>query len=363
MRYFLPVILCPWPALAAPDFDDISEDLAKFLEDHGKVPSIAAAAVLDGELVAAGAAGVRRIDGPGKVTLDDRYHIGSCTKSMTATLAAIMVREGTVAWDTRVGEILGEAEVHKDFRDATLEQLLSNSAGCPKDIPRDLMRSFFSSGKAPDEQRLALAAEILSAPPVYEPGTGYEYSNAGFSIAGAMLEKLGGRPYEDLLSAKLFEPLGMKSAGFGAPGERGKVSHPFGHRPLPVKPGPLGDNPPAISPAGRVHCTVGDWAKYASLHLGHGPDGLLSDEEREFLRKPRTETPPYGLGWIAAERTWAGGTCYTHAGSNTMWHAVVWLAPERDFAALAATNIGTKEGFAAIDAAVALLVRRVLANN
>ncbi len=80
--------------------------------------------------------------------------------------------------------------------------------------------------------------------------------------------------------------------------------------------------------------------------------------------KPATSTAmhtaPFGgdyfCGWLVVDRPWGGGTVYTHAGSNTMNYAVVWVAPKRDFAFLAVTNQGGKEAVSGTDDAAAALI-------
>ncbi|NNM28305.1 MAG: beta-lactamase family protein [Akkermansiaceae bacterium] len=363
MRPVLLFTALPLAAAAAPEFDDVSAVLAGILGERDGVPALAAAAVHKGELVAAGASGLRKIGRPEQVTLADRFHLGSCTKSMTATLAAILVREGAITWETGPEDVLERVDLHPKFAGVTLEQLLSNTGGGPKRPPAGLWRQAWEGRGAPQRQRLEFARGILQAPPAYAPGEGYAYSNAGFAIAGAMLEAAAGDPYEDLLAEKLFKPLGMTSAGFRAPGKNGMVAQPFGHNPGPVDPEPRGDNPRAIAPAGAVHCTVTDWAKYAALHLGHGPPGLLDRQERSFLHKPRGNKDAYALGWVPARKDWAGGPCLWHNGSNTMWYAWIWLAPEREFAAMAVTNIGRKTGEPAVEDALDALIDRYLPKN
>lgn len=337
---------------------DISQQLDSFLIDP-RVPSLAAAAVLEGKIVAIGAAGLRKLDDTAHVTLDDKYHLGSCTKSMTATLAAILVKDGIVDWHTTVGESFPDIEIHPDFKDADLEMLLSHTAGCPGNIVnRPIWLKLLQAQGTPGEQRVVLVKGILKEPPEYQPGEGYNYSNAGVSIADAMLEKAAGKPYEQLMQELLFEPLGMNTAGFRAPATPGKVDQPYGHRPDPVPPEPFGDNPRALAPAGAVHCSIEDFAKYARFQLGDGPEGILDKAELANLHTPRKEN--YAMGWIAAKRNWGGGTVFNHVGSNTMWYAVIWLAPEKDFAVVAASNTGLQEGFLACDNAVSMLIRRFL---
>ena len=184
---------------------------------------------------------------------------------------------------------------------------------------------------------------MLRRAPAAPPGTRFIYSNAGFSIAGLMAETRTGTAYEELIRTRLFAPLGMTSAGFGPPGTAGRLDQPRGAPAdgMPVEPGPAADNPPAIAPAGLVHMTIRDWAKYVAMHVrgARGETTFLSG--RSFAR---LHTPPsgfeYAMGWAVATRPWGGGDVLTHAGSNTIWYAVAWLAPKRDFAVLVTCNQG-----------------------
>jgi CubicO group peptidase (beta-lactamase class C family) len=213
---------------------------------------------------------------------------------------------------------------------------------------------------------------ILAQGPENAPGMKFVYSNAGYTVAGAIAERVTNTAWEDLMRARLFRPLGMTSAGFGAMGTPGAdpPDQPYQHRAglfgrvVAIGPGPLADNPPAIAPAGRVHCALGDWAKYIAAHLragkGDGKTALLKPDTWDKLH-----TPPaggdYAMGWLVTERPWGGGRVLTHAGSNTMNYAVAWLAPKRDFAVLAATNLGGNKAASACDEAAAALIGFVTA--
>jgi hypothetical protein len=107
---------------------------------------------------------------------------------------------------------------------------------------------------------------------------------------------------------------------------------------------------------------MADWAQYASFHLrgARGEDvELLRHDTIRQLHRDRSNQG-YALGWSVAERSWADGKTLAHTGSNTLWYAVVWLAPERNAALLAATNCGSDRGFQAVDAAVGAMIRRFL---
>jgi CubicO group peptidase (beta-lactamase class C family) len=197
---------------------------------------------------------------------------------------------------------------------------------------------------------------VTSKPPEATPGTKFIYSNAGVSMAGYMAEKVTGKSWEDLLREKIFRPLGMSTAGFGAPGTRARNDQPRGHKAdgTPVEPGPEADNLVAIGPAGIVHLSIGDWAKFAEANLPSSKIKLVKPQTLAKLHTPAPGEPPYAMGWMVVDnQPWAGGPALTHAGSNTMWFAVAWLAPAKDFAAVIACNQANFD--ACNDAAIALI--------
>jgi CubicO group peptidase (beta-lactamase class C family) len=337
---------------------DISSELAALIVDE-KVPALAAVAISKSEIVATGVAGIRKFGSPEKATLNDKFHIGSCTKSMTATLVAIIVADGKITWDTKAAEVFQDIKIHPGFREVTLRQLLSNTAGVPADIPDELWERFRPKVEEA-EQRKILVTGILGEKPTYQPGKGNVYSNGGFSIAGAMLERVTGQPYETLMRERLFKPLGIHTAGFGAAATDGKVDHPYGHV---EEDGKLvavnSDNPAAISPAGRVHLSIKDFAKYANFHLGNLTNGPLDKEQLQDLHRVIAPAGEYASGWIVAKRDWSKGDVLFHNGSNTMNFAVTWLASAENFAVVIACNSG--EGEETCDEAAALLIERFLA--
>lgn len=328
---------------------DLSPWLAEMIADS-PVPGLAAAVLVDGEIVASGAAGVRMAGDPTPVLPDDRFHLGSCTKSMTASVAAMLVEDGAISWDRTVADAFPDLDIHPSRRAATLRQLLSNTGSTPKDVPGELWRSLRGAAAGADEceRRMALVAGILATESSAPPGTRYEYSNAGFSIAGAMLEKAAGLSYAELLKTRLFAPLGMDSAGFGAPASRiDPPDQPVGHKlhdgeAVPSGVGARADNPDAISPAGRVHASIGDFARYALFHLGSHPD-LLPPAALQTLHQPAAPANDYALGWAVVDREWAGGKTLTHSGSNLMNYAVMWLAPGKKSGVVIACNMGGDE--------------------
>ena len=344
--------------------------LLRSVQERTKMPAMGVAVVRSSGLVGIGAAGVRASGDKTPVTKDDRWHLGSCTKAMTATLVARLVEQGKLEFDDKLAARLKPLapKMHEAFRDVTLALLLQNRGGAPASLDaRGLWGRLWKRDKNPRAKRTELLQDVLAHAPANTPGTEYLYSNAGFAIAGAVAEHVMDASWEDLMRKHVFDPLGMKSAGFGAPGSADKVTQPRGHRNVggdwvPIDPGPHGDNPPAIGPAGTVHATLEDWGRFVSLHL-RGARG----QEKKFL-KPKTfgtlHAPPqgqqYAMGWLVTARGWADGKVLNHAGSNTMWFCVTWVAPEVDFAVLVTCNAAGERAASACDDVAGAMIRRFL---
>jgi CubicO group peptidase (beta-lactamase class C family) len=334
-----------------------------------ELPALALVVVKDGKICERGAVGVRKYGDATPVTTNDIFHIGSCTKSMTATLTALLIEEGKLRWDTTIAEVFPELKgiMDKQYETGTVDQLLHHRGGVPGSPPTAAWARAWQEKGTPGEQRREFVAAVLAQPPEAVPGTKMIYSNQGYAIVGAMLEKISGRDYESLLTEKLFKPLHMETAGFGSPGSTGKVDQPWGHverlmMTIPVQ----ADNPPAVSPAGRVHCSLDDLARFAMFHLRRGTNGLLKPETLARLHalpkgvNPSDAGESYACGWVVLQRGWAGGTALMHNGSNTMWYIVIWLAPEKNFAVIAATNIAGPKAEQACDDTATVMIEKWL---
>ena len=325
--------------------------------DGRRLPGMVAGVVRKGDLAAVGSVGVRKVGSPDLIRPEDRVHLGSCTKAMTATMIGTLVDAGKLRWDSTLAEVFPDraGKMHPDYRAVTLTQLLTHRAG----LPANADWWGLGRGLSATDQRRAVLARTLAEAPGSRPGSAQLYSNLGYVLAGLMSEQVSRTPWDRLMRERVFGPLGMASAGFGPPGRAGAADQPSGHkiegdetRPVRI------DNPPALGPAGTVHCSIPDWAKFAALHLGRQPRGtpIL---KAETLRALQTPAPgdDYAGGWYVAERSWAGGTALNHSGSNTFWYCTIWLAPARDFALMVATNAAGDEAKAGIEQALASLIR------
>jgi CubicO group peptidase (beta-lactamase class C family) len=345
----------------------LAETLQPYLARFG-LPAVGAVVLHDGKVVASGAIGTRRVGTDIAVTINDRFHIGSDTKAMTVLLAAQFIQEGKLRWDTRLEEVYPELATKMDpgFRAITLIQLMSHTSGLPSDndeVVAVLERAMTQPGNL-DAQRLWVVQQWAPKPLVGTPGVTWAYSNLGFTVLGAVLERAGGKTWEELVVARVFDPLGLRTAGFGPQSSMGKVDAPLGHliidgNPVAMLAGPNGDNPAVLGPAGTVHLSLMEFAAWANWQVGEGRRGpaLVPAEVMRKMHTPIVEMPEqkdaatgtpgsiqathlrYALGWGEATMSYAKEPLLFHGGSNGMNYAVIALQPQHDFAMVMMTNI------------------------
>ncbi len=369
-------------AVAAPAAAQTSLDamLKPYLASHG-LPALAVGVAKGGTVVAAGAAGTRRVGAVLPVSTTDRFHIGSDTKAFTALLAAMLVEDNRLRWTSTVAEVFPElTTLDARLRRATLEQLLAHTSGLPADNQAfaDLLARTDTQQGNLDDLRYFMVKHVGPLPPGAEPGAAFAYSNMGYITAGAMLERAGGRTWEEMVNDRIIGPLRLGSAGFGAQATVGRVDAPLGHALVDGKlkaflGGPDGDNPEVLGPAGTMHMSVLDFARWAGWNAGEGRrrPRLVAPETLRKLHTPvigmpdRPDAPPgtpsrglYALGWSVLSFPWAPEPLLFHGGSNGKNLAHIYVQPSRDYGMVLATNVTGPKADQALFALAETLYRR-----
>lgn len=319
----------------------LAEDNAlEALRAQNGAPALAGAAFDDKTTLALEVAGLRKVSGSDPATTADQWHIGSNTKAMTAALYGRLVDQGRARWGAMLSDLFPDLGLDPGFAKVTIEQLLGHRAGL-LDAPvlqGPYMLKALQDKRPLVEQRAELAGRLLTVAPAGTVGD-FAYSNIGYILAGAAIERITGQSWEEAISAQLFEPLGIATAGFGAP----TGANPWGHRGAagglsPVDPTGFADNPAVMGPAGRVHIALSDYGRFLRLFLTRGGK-LLKPATVERLTTPVAgDGRAYALGWGVSTPPWGGGPVLGHEGSNTMWHAVAFVAPARRMAFVGAVN-------------------------
>jgi CubicO group peptidase (beta-lactamase class C family) len=300
-------------------------DLSAFRDRYG-VPAVGAALVT-GEVVELDLLGERVRGGGDPVRAGDAWHIGSCGRSLTAALYARLVERGEAEWGARLPALFPDLGIDPRWSAVTVDDALAGAAGFQTDLSRDALAAAYDDARPLPLQRTAAAAAALARAPG-RPGRSRD-SNFGYVVVGAAIERITGTPYEHALVTHVLEPLGMASAGFGAPpairGHRARTPAPPDD--------PRADDPPIMGPAGRLHLALSDWARFQQVFLTAG-GGFLAPATVERLR--------------AAFRS--------QQGSSTFWVATALIDGDRGRAALVACNDGRRR----LRAASAKLAARLL---
>ena len=332
---------------------------ALLLDVHTRtgIPALAAAYVADGKIVDHATVGVEVFGSERRVARGAPFHLGSLTKSITATLIGKLIEEGMLGWDTRIAEVLDDVEMHAGYRDVTVEQLLQHRGGlhahtgaAPAGFP-----DLGPPTGTPVEVRATFLAATLALPPAAVPGEATLYSNAGYTVVGAMAERVCGASWEELVARYVFEPLRLATAGFGVP------AAPSGHAGNGPRfdAVPLAAYPPTVrvAPAGNIHASIEDLAVYALAHLRGlgGEDGLLRAATFRRLHTPLDVAGGFASGW-ALDRAPSGEPLHRHAGTTGAYYADAQLSPARGAGIVFLTSVGPSLG-EALSAQVARAIR------
>jgi CubicO group peptidase (beta-lactamase class C family) len=329
------------PNLAAARVADRDAWLDAAFAENGP-PAMAAAAVGRHGLEWSGVRGVRMLGQTEPATLADRWHLGSNTKAMTAALYARLVDQGRMKRDATLADLFAGAAIDPSLAAVTADDLMNHRSGLldRELITREVLIAGHADRRPLREQRAAFAASTLAKALGGARGE-FAYSNAGYVLIGAAIERSLDQSWEEALTAEVFQPLGLSAAGFGAP----EGDHPRGHHSamggvtLSVDPA-RGDNPAFMRPAGGAHMSVADYARWLRVWL-NGGEGLLSPESsRHMTTPPAGEGRPYAHGWIInpSDPLARGTPTLAHEGSNTLWHAIAIVAPEQGRAVFALAN-------------------------
>lgn len=322
------------------------KDMLAAVVENSTLPGIAAAfATIDGSVEHA-AHGVRVSGENDPIREDDRFHIGSVTKSMTATAFGDLLESGKLELSDTLEELLPGFTMHDAYREVTLRQLLGHRAGLTAYTTDDEVFAFTAVQGTPREQRAAFTTFVLEQKPFVVPGQSFQYSNAGYSVAAHVAEVASGESWETLLESRLFEPLKMQDSGFGWPATKNDPDHPRGHyaESDTVRPQALDDPyriPAYLAPAGDVYCSAPDLARYVLMHLRglQGEEGIL---EPGTLRDLHAPDPAWGTkdtyagGWLIEEI----GRVYRHGGSAATFYCLVELDLQAGLASVVLMNSG-----------------------
>jgi CubicO group peptidase (beta-lactamase class C family) len=305
--------------------------------DEKDVPGVAVGILHKGEIKKAGF-GVTNVDHPLPVTDQTLFQIGSITKTFTCTAIMRLVEMGKLDLDTTVQTYVPEFKVVDETASsqATIRHLLTHVGGWVGDYFDDT-----GSGEGALARYVANMADLEQLAP---PGAVFSYNNAGFSLAGYIIEMVTGKSYQEALKELVLAPLGLTNSFLDA-GD--VITHRFavGHivspvGPMVARPWPL---PRCVYPAGGITCNLSDLLSYARFHLGDGKvdddNRLLTSESLAQMQTPGVtiwESERVGLAWMIDDTH--GTQLVSHGGGTLGQVSLFTLVPEYDFAIAIFTN-------------------------
>ena len=289
--------------------------------------------------------GVTSLDTQVPVTPETLFQYGSITKLWTTTLVMQLVDEGRLDLDTHVVDILDGftlADPHAASQ-ITVRQLLDHTSGIDGDL-------FTDTGDG-DDCLARFVDELATAISITQPGGHLSYCNAGFVVAGRIIEVLTGKPWDDVLAERLLEPLQLShviTRAKDAPLFRTAVGHvKVATGSDRVKPTSTWMLPRSIGPAGLITGNVDSLLTFAAAHLTHGLSSggnrILSAESADAMRTAQVDLTSvsstqlgWGLGW-AIER-WGDQISFAHGGATIGQIADLHTFPEQRLAVAVLTN-------------------------
>jgi CubicO group peptidase (beta-lactamase class C family) len=320
------------------------DTLSKFVKAQATelgVPGAAVGVLLDGRQIYA-SHGVTSLANPAPVDEKTLFHLASVSKTFTATALMRLVAEAKVKLDAPVRRYVPELKLADERAAAqiTVLNLLNHTAGLDWNLIDD--------GEG-DRSLAGLVAKLPELPLIAVPGARASYSQAGYNLAGRIIEKVTGLPFEQAIAALVLEPLGLSDTVYGlsevmvrrfAVGyNRDDDGELRPARPWAAfKEGARGDNP-----GGGLASSVSDLLRWARFHLGDG-EGVLPAAQLHRMREQTVELRAstlgdgFGICWCLRDLDGLHGI--GHGGSGNGQFAELLIVPERDFAVVCLANAG-----------------------
>jgi CubicO group peptidase (beta-lactamase class C family) len=313
-------------------FDDLALLISAKMDEH-HIPGVAFGVLKNGQMMTR-AFGVTNVDNPQPVTVDTIFPIASISKTVATTAIMNLVNQGRIDIKAPVRHYLPDFRVEDDkvSREVEIWHLLTHTPGWEGQL---------NAADRGTETLKVFTEEMRDKPQLAAPGAVWSYNNAGFGVAGRVIEVVTGKNIHDALRELVFTPVGMSRA-FSRTGEAMSYRFALGHRQqdgrtIVPRPFELSTN----VTAGGVATTVSDLLKYADFHLKGGnaaiPRALLEQMRMPQLKKNSTEDE-MGIGWQL--RRINGVMTAAHGGTLGGHCLHLHLIPERNLAFSILTNHG-----------------------
>ena len=254
---------------------------------------LAIAIVKDGKILMQKGYGLKMVGTTDTVDEHTVFRIASLSKGFAAVLAAMVVNESKLKWDSKVKNYIPDFHLFDDqaTNSLTLKHVLSHSTG----LPRHTYGNLIESGQSLNQ----MIPRLEEVPLIARPGQVMAYQNLAYSLAQPMLEKETGMTYDSLIKNKIYGPLGMSDASidFRSLLQNDNVAQPHNSRnSFSIK---QEDDYFSVLPAAGVNASISDMAIWINALLGHSPD-VVSIKTLEPIYKENNTLPknnPWSRNW------------------------------------------------------------------
>ena len=332
------------------------QDLAHFADSIREaylVPELVYAVVSADSIFEMHALGNKRVGAQLPADINDRFRIGSNTKAITGFIAARMVKNGDLSWDTKFFDKFQElrSKSNEGYFDMTLLDLLTFRTGLIKYTYTDSLPLKEQFSGTEYFQRYGFMQWVLQRPPVPHAKHALCFSNPGYTLAGFMEERAGAKSYQILVS-ELGNELGI-DFGFGPPNATDTLQ-PWGHD-ANLIPEPPADNYKLnwLMAAGNLNVSMPGYVKWIQLQLNglQGKSTLLTQKEFEFLHFGR---PEFAVGWFW-EKNRAKHKVSHNTGNPGTFLSYIYVDKDADKAIIIFSNAQTAKA----DEAFGLLIDEI----
>ncbi|SRX76022.1 serine hydrolase domain-containing protein [Aequorivita antarctica] len=299
---------------------------ADSIRQEYKIPEISYAVINDTSILEIEAIGQHSISVNDQATLEDRFHLGSNTKAMTAFIVAKYIEKKKLNWNTKFFKIFPEwkKESNKDYYNITLQDLLSHRAGIQpfQGIDDPQIPDFKGENK---EKRKLFGKFVLTLEPTkMDSINNFVYSNADYTLAALMLEKVTHKSWEELVEKVFNEDLKL-NVGFSWPDNQEKKDtwgHYYENNQLVAVPSNADFHLDYTEPAGDLNIKLKDYIKFIQLNLDglQGHDNYLQSRTYNFLHNGIKN---YSLGWFNIMEN--GQNWSTHSGTVGTYYTNVQI--------------------------------------
>lgn len=306
------------------------------------VPGLSIVVVQDGKVLLSKGYGVRELGKPEKVDTETLFGCMSTTKAMTAVAMGMLVDEGKVNWDDKVTKYLPYFRVDDRYvtGDLRVRDLLTHNTG--------VGNADFLWAWTPELSSDDVVRRMQYAKQEYPLRGGFIYQNIMYLVAGQVIEKASGMPWERFVNERIFAPLGMKNTFPNYEYSKKYQNRSAAHFEIKGKIQPIPEDiADPIAPAGAVWSTSDDIGKWVNFMLGNttvNGKQLLKLETYNELLRPQVVIPPgggfypttaltkphwttYGLGWF--QHDYRGEMLNFHTGSLDGRTAIIGLMPDK----------------------------------